>query len=292
VTPTASSDRLPALDTSSLDLPPVEEARRLRFVALDMDGTLARTDHSVAPEFWPVARELLDRGIVLCAASGRQRNAIVATMEPVVDRIMIRSENGAAVWDGENVVRAEAVDASVLAAVTTTVRELRAAGHNVGLLAATPHQAYVESTDELFLEFVTRYNPNVAATDDLTALPHDVVKIAVWSELPATEVTYPAIAALGLEADTVRSAENWIDVMRTGTSKGASLRRVISDLGIAPEECAAFGDHHNDLTMLQSVGMSFAIGNAEPEVKDVARFVAPTNDENGVARVLRALLDA
>jgi hydroxymethylpyrimidine pyrophosphatase-like HAD family hydrolase len=38
--------------------------------------------------------------------------------------------------------------------------------------------------------------------------------------------------------------------------------------------------------------MSFAIGNAEPEVKDVARFVAPTNDENGVARVLRALLDA
>ena len=58
-------------------------------------------------------------------------------------------------------------------------------------------------------------------------------------------------------------------------------------LGIRPEECMAFGDYFNDVELLESVGESYAMGNALDEVKAVAKYIAPTNDENGVMRVIK-----
>ncbi|MGC5615964.1 HAD family hydrolase [Georgenia sp. Z1491] len=275
-----------------LDLPTAEEARALRLVALDMDGTFVRSDKSVAQEVWPVVDELIDRGIVLVAASGRQRGAILETMAPVADRITVLSENGAVVWRGEDVMRAEVLDRQVVTEVARTVRDLAAQGRDTGLVAGAPSRAYVERTDDDFLAHVRHFYPAVEVVDDLTLVPEDVVKLATWDAAPIVEAVVPAIEALDLEADLVRSHEHWADVMRAGASKGASLTRLRTALGIPREACAAFGDHHNDLAMLRSVGLPFAMANAEPEVKEAARFIAPSNDDDGVLQVLRALLDA
>jgi len=43
------------------------------------------------------------------------------------------------------------------------------------------------------------------------------------------------------------------------------------------------GDNYNHISMLEKVEISVAIGNAEPEVKGVCRYIAPTNDAHGVA---------
>ena len=48
-------------------------------------------------------------------------------------------------------------------------------------------------------------------------------------------------------------------------------------------QVAAFGDGTNDITMLQTAGVSVAMKNALPEVKAVARFETLTNEEDGVA---------
>ena len=44
----------------------------VRLVALDMDGTLIGPDGRVPPSFWPLLEQMVDRGIVVVAASGRQ----------------------------------------------------------------------------------------------------------------------------------------------------------------------------------------------------------------------------
>ncbi|MGC5628812.1 HAD family hydrolase [Georgenia sp. Z1344] len=276
----------------ALDLPTAEEARDLRLVALDMDGTLVRSDKTVNDEFWPVAEELIGRGIVLVAASGRQRGAIMETMAPVGDRITVLSENGAVAWQGEEVLRAETVDRETTVRVATAVRALAAQGRDTGLVAGAPSRAYVERSDATFLAHVRHFYPVVEVVDDLTDLPEDVVKLATWDAEPIVEAVVPALQALELDAAIVRSHEYWADVMRAGASKGAALTRLRESLGIPREASAAFGDHFNDLAMLQSVGMPFAVANAEPEIRSAARFVAPSNDEDGVMHVLRALLAA
>ncbi len=81
--------------------------------------------------------------------------------------------------------------------------------------------------------------------------------------------------------------EHWVDVMKPGVTKGGAMRGVQKKLGITPEECMAFGDYLNDCELLQSVGESYAMENAHPRLKEMARHIAPSNDEDGVMRVIR-----
>jgi hypothetical protein len=46
----------------------------------------------------------------------------------------------------------------------------------------------------------------------------------------------------------------------------------------------AFGDGMNDFTMVEAAGLGVAMENADPEVKRVAKYVAPSNDDCGVAK--------
>ena len=45
----------------------------------------------------------------------------------------------------------------------------------------------------------------------------------------------------------------------------------------------AFGDGLNDFTMVAAAGLGVAMENAESEVKRVAKWIAPSNDADGVA---------
>lgn len=89
----------------------------------------------------------------------------------------------------------------------------------------------------------------------------------------------------------VLSSEIWVDIIPLGASKGAAIQKLQKQLNIKPEECVAFGDYLNDYEMMQSVYYSYAMENAIPELKKVARYIAPPNYENGVTTTIRSLLE-
>ena len=55
-------------------------------------------------------------------------------------------------------------------------------------------------------------------------------------------------------------------------------------------EVMAFGDAQNDLKMLQQVGIGVAMGNAMDEAKNADTVVTDTNMNNGIGKVIDALL--
>jgi hydroxymethylpyrimidine pyrophosphatase-like HAD family hydrolase len=57
------------------------------------------------------------------------------------------------------------------------------------------------------------------------------------------------------------------------------------------DEVVAFGDMLNDVVMLQFAGSSYAMANAEPEVKAVAKYTTLSNKDEGVASAIEALLE-
>ena len=85
------------------------------------------------------------------------------------------------------------------------------------------------------------------------------------------------------------SSETLIEVMPAGTSKAGAVRTLCDLWGIDPADALAFGDNYNDLPMLEAVGHGYLMGNAPAELLVRASLVAPTNDEDGVARVLEHL---
>ena len=64
---------------------------------------------------------------------------------------------------------------------------------------------------------------------------------------------------------------------------------LLSDMNIAPEEVIAFGDGDNDVPLIQAAGTGVAMGNASPAVKEAADITAPSNNDDGIAVVLKTL---
>jgi hypothetical protein len=72
-----------------------------------------------------------------------------------------------------------------------------------------------------------------------------------------------------------------------GISKASGMRKVCELLGITMSEVVAMGDSMNDLSMIRAAGLGVAMGNAQDGVKAAADLVTATNDEHGVAKVIR-----
>jgi hydroxymethylpyrimidine pyrophosphatase-like HAD family hydrolase len=73
----------------------------------------------------------------------------------------------------------------------------------------------------------------------------------------------------------------------TGT-KWHALQWLLDRWDLGARDVVAVGDDVNDIPMLEAAGLSYAMGNAVPEVKAVADRLTAGNDENGVAKALEA----
>ena len=76
----------------------------------------------------------------------------------------------------------------------------------------------------------------------------------------------------------------------SGVSKASGLASLCALLGLTAAEVIAFGDMPNDVPMLSFAGRGVAVSNAHPEVLAAADDVTASNEDDGVARVIEALL--
>ena len=71
-----------------------------------------------------------------------------------------------------------------------------------------------------------------------------------------------------------------------GGGKHVGIRQMLNYYGIDRDECMAFGDGENDISMLQYVGTGIAMGNASLEVKAAADYVTTGIDSGGLVKAL------
>ena len=85
------------------------------------------------------------------------------------------------------------------------------------------------------------------------------------------------------------SGHGSIDLIMPGCHKALGLKRLAERWGISPDQCAAFGDGGNDIEMLNYCAHSYAMENAPQNVKNAAKHLCPSNEEDGVLVVLEKL---
>ena len=78
--------------------------------------------------------------------------------------------------------------------------------------------------------------------------------------------------------------------MPRGVDKAASLQRLMKICNLAENGFMACGDGYNDLSMLRAAALGVAMANAQPVVQEAADWVAPSNDEDGVAVAVERFL--
>lgn len=83
---------------------------------------------------------------------------------------------------------------------------------------------------------------------------------------------------------------DFINIINPSVSKGEALKALASFLGIEMKEVIAIGDGLNDIPLLEAAGLAVAMGNAFPEVKQVADYITLDVKHSGVAAVVERFL--
>jgi Cof subfamily protein (haloacid dehalogenase superfamily) len=94
-------------------------------------------------------------------------------------------------------------------------------------------------------------------------------------------------AELGGKLQIMFSNPIMLEIVVDGVNKATGLLACVGHWGGSLEETIAFGDAGNDEDMILAAGIGVAMGNADPDLKAKADFVAPSVDEAGVALFLQ-----
>lgn len=282
---------LPVSDLPVLDPPVLDHRPDIRLIAADMDGSLLDGEDRIDESLWPLLVELDRRGIVFCPASGRPYVNLAARFDRAATLgLAFIAENGAHVVRDGKAIAADLLEVEAVHALVRAARDVAAAGSDVGSVVCGLASAYVERSDDAFLAEVERYYTRLEVVDDLLEVRDDVLKFSVYDFGEVARTTAPAMAPLGSSVQLVVSGEHWLDAMSPTANKGVALRHLQDALGVTAEQTMAFGDYLNDLELLDAAVYSFAMDNAHPEVRARARYVAPANTRNGVARTIASVL--
>ena len=84
----------------------------------------------------------------------------------------------------------------------------------------------------------------------------------------------------------VSSGFGFIDLILPNKHKAFGLSFLQKKWGITDAEMLTIGDNYNDLQMVQQAGYGFAMANAVPALKQVAKYQTKSNDEEGVLDVI------
>lgn len=258
----------------------------VKAIAVDMDGTFLDSNKAYdKARFDKIFQELKSRHIEFIAASGNQF-AKLKSIFGERDMFFI-SENGAVIYHGTELYNyrsfnkkdyKEAVD---YLNIDRKIDEFIVCGLK---------SAYIlKDTSEAFKKDAHFYYHQLEEIDSFQPLPEDeYVKIALNINRDTHSTLDTDLEEKFSETiKLVSSGHNSIDIIMPNMTKGQALTRLLEEWEMPTSELMAFGDANNDKDMLELAEYSYVMANSQDQsLFDIAKAVAPSNDEQGVLQII------
>ena len=153
---------------------------------------------------------------------------------------------------------------------------------------------YVLARDHQYHDEISVYYNTINYVDTFEGLDVESNKISIFfpdfDAEPAFREDYnPAFSD---QLYVTNAGREWIDFMNLGVDKGSGVAHLCEQLGIGIADAAAVGDTYNDIPMLERVGHSFIVDNAEEHMNAHAKWRIPSNNDGGVLTLIDAILAA
>lgn len=283
----------------------------MKLFATDLDGTLLNRDSQISPENAAAIHRAQQEGLRVTIATGRVYSDVVnISLEGGIKTPVIGS-NGATIHDenGERLFHLP-LERETAASVMQWLED-----HDCYYEASTQQGIYapINSHNAMLAEMdrILGASPSEDVARLIRAVKKhydkkDYHRVNSHQEIPAEAHIYN-IMAFSMNPDQLRegrqyfaarsdvamvvSSEHNFEMQHPDVSKGNALSKLAAHLNIAMENTVAIGDNFNDVSMLQMAGLGIAMGNAEPEIKALAKAITLTNVEHGVAHAIYSVLE-
>ncbi|OCA87795.1 phosphatase [Bacillus sp. FJAT-27225] len=248
-------------------------------VFFDIDGTLLDHDKKLPASTKAAVTRLKELGHEVALATGRAPFMFKDLLEELgIDSYI--SFNGSYVVHKGKPVYSRVLDKEELIRLTLFAEEnanpIIYENHEKMFANIESHPHMTAGIDSLKINQAPIYDPAFYEKNDVYQLL-----------LFCLEDMQDAYAAQFKKFEFVRWHQYSVDVLPAGGSKAKGVEAFIQHLNIPKKNVYAFGDGLNDIEMLTYVENSVAMGNSEPIVKGLAKYVTHPVDEDGILKGLQ-----
>lgn len=250
------------------------EVKGLAF--FDLDGTLLNEHSDVTIEIIEAMIELQENNIIPVIATGRTNIEVREISQRTGIDSLITMNGQYVLFEGKEIY-SDIIPQDICERMYHQTQDL---GQEIGfytpdLITVSKHTPMVEKTYNFIHSPVPAINSQLYRERDLNMLlvigeEHDEIYKENFPEL-----TF------------FRNGPHSIDVISKGGNKGKGVRELVKALGLEGVPTYGFGDGPNDIDLLKACDHRIAMGNAKPELKEIATYITTKNTEGGILRALR-----
>ena len=254
----------------------------IQLVALDLDGTLLRSDNSISERTIGALRRCRERGVKIALVTARSYQSTERINNMVSADLLVLNGGAEIRKDREtlfNLAMSNALADEVVAFASTLPSFYRVtADTSDGRYLVSSLSENNLSGDYLKAELFDFNNPIDSCVLKL------VIHLRDEADRRALTGQYKELAIF------TYVGTNATFVAQKGALKWNGLCLAAEMLGVSPDNTAVFGDDFHDKEMIERCGVGIAMGNAVAEVKESADYITDSTDDDGVATWLETHL--
>lgn len=279
----------------------------IKCIASDMDGTLLNSNQQISEQNKEAILKAQAQGIEFVVATGRSYEEATYVLAQVGLTCPVICVNGAEVRSKEGeVLSATPIDKQLARNVAARLKE-----KDVYFEVYTNKGAYTIDADKavsIMVDIVMSANPEVNRDEIIEAAGARIRDELIYTiedyELLFTDEDFQIYKLLAFSFDSGRlesaneslseleglavstSGHDNLEITNEQAQKGIALESFVKAKGIDLAETMAIGDNYNDVSMLEKVGRSVAMGNADYYIKSLCDVVTDINEDSGVAKAI------
>lgn len=277
--------------------------QRYKLIALDIDGTVLDSEGRVCPELKAELETLGERDVRTVLSTGRRWRSTLPVLEELQHAgPYVVCCGGALIkqLEGHRTLYSDPVDMETAQAAAAVYRECGLVPIFLFDRSLEQAELFVAEQDRARAQevYYLQVNKDAVQYFEGTAPDRDEC-LEVYTVDHRDKVRRAmgrietAVGGSGVSRAMIQprygGTELALEVHAPNATKWTALQWLMDRWGVPAEEVLAVGDDVNDIPMLEAAGLSFAMGNASDEVKAAADSVTSSNDDHGVAEVLRQI---
>ncbi|MFV0557919.1 MAG: sugar-phosphatase [Enterococcus sp.] len=262
----------------------------IKLIAIDIDGTLLNDQRQLTPTVKSALNQARQQGVKVVLCTGRP---IPGIQDLLIELELLGVEDYAITYNGSlvqnthngQIISQHGIDYEQYIEIEMMARKLNVHFHASGEDAIytanrdiSPYTVFESSLVNMPVKYRTQEEMNGITIVKTMMIDEPEILAAANAKLPE---------AFREKYTVVKSAPYYLEVLNKNANKGIAVKALADYLGIKQEETMAIGDNENDLAMIDYAGISVAMKNALPIVKERADYTTKTtNNEDGVAEAV------
>lgn len=247
--------------------------KMIKVIALDLDGTLLRSDKKVSIRTMNVLNSYAENGYKIVIATGRSPQ-FVSKILPELQSDTHICYSGAVIYENGNKVYEKLISPRSILEIICWFE-----------LNYPDLIVVIDMDGELYSNKVIEGLSNYKVVD-LKKICHKsaariIIKVQEASDINLVYENLPSDCRMILT-----DHGTYAEIFSTIVSKAEALKYMLERWNLSFDNVIAFGDDLNDIEILKESKIGVAMGNAHLEVKRIANAIAKSNDEEGIAEYL------